>query len=86
MFELYINRVAQRTVDGYMELAAKKYDICDRDREVVTMYYKSLIVGFVFNWLSNGMSNDLTGDLKRICKLFEGNTELVLQKCEKNKN
>ena len=85
MFELYINRVAQRTVDGYMELAAKKYDICDRDREVVTMYYKSLIVGFVFNWLSNGMSNDLTGDLKRICKLFEGNTELVLQKCEKNK-
>ena len=83
MFELYINRVAQRTVDGYMELAAKKYNICDRDREVVTMYYKSLIVGFVFNWLSNGMSNDLTGDLKRICKLFEGNTELVLQKCEK---
>ena len=85
LFDRYLNRVAQRTVDGYMELAAKKYDICDRDREVVTMYYKSLIVGFVFNWLSNGMSNDLTGDLKRICKLFEGNTELVLQKCEKNK-
>jgi AcrR family transcriptional regulator len=83
MFELYINRVSQRTIDGYMELAAKKYNITDRDREVITMYYKSLIIGFMFNWLNNGMNNNLTDDLKRICELFEGNTELVLGRCDK---
>ena len=83
MFELYINRVSQRTIDGYMELATKKYNICDRDREVITMYYKSLIIGFMFNWLNNGMNNNLTDDLKRICELFEGNTELVLGRCDK---
>lgn len=83
VFERYLSRVAQRTVDGYMEHAAEKYGICDRDREVVTMYYKSLILGFVFNWLNSGMSYDLTDDLRRICELFEGNAELVLLRCEK---
>lgn len=83
MFELYLNRVAQRTVDGYMAEAAEKYNISDRDREVVTMYYKSLLIGFVFNWLGSGMNYDLTTDLKRICELFEGNAELVLKRCEK---
>ncbi len=83
MFEMYLNRVAQRTVELYMEDAAEKYNICDRDREVVEMYYKSLIIGFVFNWMSNGMNYDLAADLKRVCELFEGNTELVYKRCDK---
>jgi hypothetical protein len=29
------------------------------------------------------MNNNLTDDLKRICELFEGNTELVLGRCDK---
>lgn len=86
MFELYLNRVSQRTVDIYMEEAVKQYNICDRDREVIAIYYKSLIIGFVFNWLGNGMNYDLTADLKRVCELFEGNIELVLQRCKKKES
>lgn len=84
MFDLYLNRVAQYAVRGYIEPLADKYGVCDRDREAVITYYKSLLIGFVVGWLSGGMKYDLTDNIKRLCELFEGSTETALGRCEKS--
>lgn len=83
MFDLYINRVAQYAVRGYIEPLADKYGVCRRDREAVVTYYKSLLIGFVTCWLGDGMKYDLTDNIQRLCELFEGTTEAALARCEK---
>ena len=49
------------------------------------MYYTSLLIGFVFEWISAGMNYDPAEKVGRICELFEGTTELALGRCSKIK-
>ena len=54
-----------------------------QNKEAVVFYYKSLIVGFVVEWLSDGMKYDLTEKLARVCEIFDGTLESVMAKCER---
>ena len=83
LFDRYLNRVAQRTVTEYIEHNAVPYNITPEDKEAVVFYYKSLIVGFVVEWLSGGMKYDLTEKLARVCLLFDGTMESIMAKCER---
>ena len=83
LFDRYLNRVAQRTVTEYIEHNAVPYNITPEDKEAVVFYYKSLIVGFVVEWLSDGMKYDLTEKLARVCEIFDGTLESVMAKCER---
>ena len=46
------------------------------------MYYKSLLIGFVFDWINDGVQYDLSMKAKRICELFEGTLELAIERCK----
>ncbi len=84
LFDRYLSRVAQRTVSEFFDkLTADYQNINPEDKEAVVIYYKSLLIGFVVEWLSDGMKYDLTGKIKRLCELFEGTTELALSRCRK---
>ena len=81
-YDRYLNRVARRTVTEFVDNYTKDSGgIREDDREAVVMYYKSLLVGFVFDWVNDGVQYDLSLKIKRICELFEGTFELAIEKC-----
>lgn len=82
-FERYLNRVAHRTVTGYFDSVFSAENLDDGDKQAIVMYYKSLLVGFVIEWLSNGMKYDLSFQIQRLCELFEGTTEIAVSRCKR---
>ncbi len=83
LFEHYLNRIASRTVSEYFEVYFSDEPICDEDRQAIVMYYKSLLVGFVIEWVGSGMKYDLSFQVQRLCELFEGTTEIAVSRCRK---
>lgn len=83
MFERYLNRIAHRTVTEYFEVYFAEENIAEDDKQVLIMYYKSLLVGFVIEWLGSGMKYDLSFQVQRLCELFEGTTELAVSRCKR---
>ena len=83
LFEQYLNRVSQHAVARYIDAVSGNYNISDNDKEVIAMYYKSLLVGFVLDWLCGGMKYDLSIKLRRICELFDGSMENAFKNSSK---
>lgn len=83
MFDRYLNRVANRTITGYFDAAFSEENLDDGDKQAIIMYYKSLLVGFVIEWLSSGMKYDLSIQVQRLCELFEGTTEIAVGRCRR---
>ena len=81
MFERYLNRIAHRTVTEYFEVHYADEHLAEDDKQVVIMYYKSLLVGFVIEWLGSGMKYDLSGQVQRLCELFAGTSETAVSRC-----
>ncbi len=87
VFDCYFNRVAYRAVSEFFNaMTADADDIAAEDKEAVIMYYKCLLIGFVFDWISEGAKYDLSLEVRRICELFEGTAELALERCRKTDN
>ena len=81
-YDRYLNRVARRTVTAFFDYNMKDLkNIREEDREALVMYYKSLLIGFVFDWVSDGVQYDLPLKFKRICELFEGTIEMAIERC-----
>ena len=81
-YDRYLNRVARRTVTAFFDYNMKDLkNIREEDREAFVMYYKSLLIGFVFDWVSDGVQYDLPLKFKRICELFEGTIEMAIERC-----
>ena len=86
LFDHYINRVANRTVTRFFyKMTDEAEKISEDDKEALVMYYTSLLIGFVFEWISAGMNYDPAEKVGRICELFEGTTELALGRCSRIK-
>ncbi len=83
LFEHYLNRISSRTVSEYFEVYFTDEQICDEDKQAIVMYYKSLLVGFVIEWLGSGMKYDLSHQVQRLCELFEGTTETAVSRCRR---
>jgi AcrR family transcriptional regulator len=81
-YDRYLNRVARRTVTAFFDNYTKDLKtIKAEDREAVVMHYKSLLIGYVFDWVSDGAKYDLSLKIKRICEIFEGTFELAIERC-----
>lgn len=83
MFERYLNRVANRTITEYFDSYFSSENLDDGDKQAIVMYYKSLLIGFVIEWLSSGMKYDLSIQVQRLCELFEGTTEIAVSRCKR---
>lgn len=84
MFEQYLNRVSERAVTDYIDTVSQNYKINKEDRSVLIMYYKCQLVGFVIDWLGNGMKYDLCTKMRRLCTLFEGSMENAFLRSSKS--
>ena len=72
LFEQYLERISLKAITDYMETTQKVNDISPEDKDVIVLYYKCLLIGFVIDWLASGMNYDLREKLRRICDLFDG--------------
>ncbi|MGN0455175.1 MAG: TetR/AcrR family transcriptional regulator [Ruminococcus sp.] len=84
MIERYLNRVSQHAVSSYINSASSDYDISENDKEAIILYYKSLLIGFVVDWISSGMRYDLGDKIKRICEIFDGSMERAFIKSSRS--
>lgn len=83
LFEHYLNRISSRTVAEYFEVFFDGEQLEDEDKQAIIMYYKSLLAGFVIEWMSSGMKYDLSRQIRRLCELFEGTTAIAVSRCRK---
>lgn len=81
MFERYLDKITEKTVTDFMELATADKNVSDDDKQAMILYYRCLLVGFVINWLGTGMSFDLRQKLKRICELYDGAMNTAIDRC-----
>ncbi len=72
MFERYLEKISNKTVSSYISQVSRDYNISERDKSALVLYYKCLLIGFVIDWLSSDMKYDLRDQLRRICILFDG--------------
>lgn len=86
VFERYLNRVANYTVTECFNIYFSEENLYEEDKQAIIMYYKSLLVGFVIEWLSSGMKYDLRNQVRRQCELFEGTTETAVKRCRRKEN
>jgi AcrR family transcriptional regulator len=86
IFEQYLERIARKGVAGYMEASNKTVNISPDDKEVIVLYYKCLVIGFVIDWLGVGMKYDLRKKLFRIFDLFDGAMDNAIAICERENN
>ncbi len=86
MFERYLDKITEKTVADFMELATADKNVSDDDKQALILYYRCLLVGFVINWLGTGMSFDLRQKLKRICELYDGAMNTAIDRCNSKKD
>lgn len=82
LFEQYLQRISHKAVYDYMNETWGDRRITEEDKDVIVLYYKCLLVGFVIDWLSSGMKYDLQKKLRRICDLFDGAMKNAIDICE----
>lgn len=82
LFELCLMDVCRRVVEGYAAAAIGSLPIRPEDRETVVHFYQCECFGQVMAWLNGGMRYDLAGEFRRICRLGEGMTELMLSRAQ----
>lgn len=83
MFEHYLDRISTKTVSDYMDNATRDMNIVEADYDALVLYYKCLLVGFVIDWLAQGMKYDLRDKLTTIWKLFDGAMLTAIARCER---
>ncbi len=79
-FEQYLNKVTYIAVKKFIGNASADYNISNSDKDVIIMYYKCLLMGFVIDWLTNGMKYDLRTKIKRICEMYDGSMETAFKR------
>lgn len=80
LFEQYLNKVTYIAVKKFIDNASADYNISKSDKDVIIMYYKCLLIGFVIDWLTNGMKYDLRIKIKRICEMYDGSMETAFKR------
>lgn len=82
MFERYLQRISYKSVADYVAYACEGYNVEEEYREIIIMYYKCLLVGFVIDWLGSGMQYSLRSKLAGICDLFDGSMQNAIKRAE----
>ena len=83
MFEHYLDRISTKTVSDYMDNATRDMNIVEADYDALVLYYKCLLVGFVIDWLAQGMKYDLRDKLTTLWKHIAGAMLTAIARCER---
>ena len=62
---------------------AEGRNISDEDRDFVIDVCVTVVLGITFQWLENGMEDNLSGKADKLITLLDGNIEMVLDRFTK---
>nr|WP_325211595.1 TetR/AcrR family transcriptional regulator C-terminal domain-containing protein [uncultured Oscillibacter sp.] len=80
LFELCLMDVCRRVVEDYAAAAIGSVPVSPEDRAVIIRFYQCECFGQVMAWLNGGMRYDVSKQFRRLCRLGEGMTELMLKR------
>ena len=70
-------------VTGIITRRAEGRNISDEDRDFVIDVCVTVVLGITFQWLENGMEDNLSGKADKLMTLLDGNIEMVLDRFAK---
>ena len=77
VFIQHLNRMLLYLARGYLDNIARTIPMRSDDQELLTRFFKCLLVGVFLDWLDSGMSFDLLADAMRVCQL-QGDASIQL--------
>lgn len=75
IYERYLMDICNHVVTAFIDNALDGRDIPPADRSAIIQGYKCELFGFVTDWLSRGMTDDIEDAFLRLCALRKGFTE-----------
>ena len=67
-------------VSSYVNVAFADKPIADSDRELLIRFYKCECFGMVMEWMSGGLRDDMTEQIRRLCELRRGMAEEMVER------
>lgn len=80
LFELCLMDVCRRVVEAYAAAVTGNVPIGKEDREILVRFYQCECFGQVVAWMNSGMRYDMARQIRRLCRLGEGMTEMMVQR------
>lgn len=75
IYERYLMDICNHVVTNFIDNALKGRKLPAGDRDAIIQGYKCEVFGFVTDWLSRGMTDDVEAAFLRLCTLRRGFTE-----------
>lgn len=82
--EKYLNTLADHVVRQYVESITANKKISMEDQELIILYYKNQLSGFLLDWMQSDLRRDIEQDVHRICELFAGTMQTALDRAQKS--
>lgn len=80
VFMRYLLQICRHVVSRYVDKACGDLPVPESDRRLIIQSYACECFGGVISWLDDGLREDLTADLMRMCDLREGATRMMIQR------
>ena len=80
IYEQYLWKVCEHVVSSYVNVAFADKPIADSDRELLIRFYKCECFGMVMEWMSGGLRDDMTEQIRRLCELRRGMAEEMVER------
>lgn len=85
-FDRTLLKNCDRIMRAYIDAALEGQSICESDYELLVRAYRSTCFGLISEWLLEGMRQDPTPALLRLCELRRGTLEETIHKCDNQKS
>jgi AcrR family transcriptional regulator len=82
IFERYLWRQCEYVITTYINTVFPDIKMSEKDKKYIITFYKCEIFGEVSAWLSDGMNDDISEYVNRMCYLRDGMTEELLNRCK----
>ena len=80
--EKHVDRISGEMMRSYVERQAKGLRVSEQDKKLVCDLYRFGITDIFYEWLENGMKEDLEAQIRRLSLLFTGNIRASLSRVQ----
>lgn len=85
LFERCLFNVCEYVVTAYMSKLPEVEKIGEKDRAILTRFYKCMCFGQVIDWMSSGMKESDLNDFRRLFVIRQGIAEQLIARCAEEK-
>ena len=80
--EKHVDRISGEMMRSYVEAQAHGLRVSEADKKLVCDLYRFGITDIFYEWLENGMKEDLEAQIRRLSLLFTGNIRASLSRVQ----